>query len=124
MHKDEYGLAAVGLLLLSLAFPPYFIAFLSASALGGLGYLLKSLNEEERLELTEFEREFRQGYLLEQENKYEEAETIYLHLADKYPKFSYIAQERIKFIKNELEVRSLKTIVREENPPDHHLKVV
>lgn len=103
MRKEEYSLAAVGFLLLSLAFPPYFVAFLSASALGGLAYLLKSLNEEERGELTEFEREFRQGYLLEQDQRYLEAEKVYIKLCEKYPKFAYIAQERIKFIQNEIE---------------------
>ncbi len=103
MRKEEYSLAAVGFLLLSLAFPPYFVAFLSASALGGLAYLLKSLNEEEREELTEFEREFRQGYLLEQDHRYMEAEKVYIKLCEKYPKFAYIAQERIKFIEKEIE---------------------
>lgn len=103
MRKEEYSLAAVGFLLLSLAFPPYFIAFLSASALGGLGYLLKSLNEEEREELTEFEKDFRQGYILEQDKRYTDAEKIYLQLCEKYPKFAYIAKERIKMIQQEIE---------------------
>ena len=109
MRKEEYSLAAVGFLLLSLAYPPYFVAFLSASALGGLAYLLKSLNEEEREELTEFEREFRQGYLLEQDHRYLDAEKVYMKLCEKYPKFAYIAQERIKLIHNEIETQKRET---------------
>ncbi len=106
MRKEEWGMASVGLLLLSLAFPPYFIAFLSASALGGLAYLLKSLSEEERQELTEFEKEFRKGYLLEQEKRFREAELIYLDLAEKYPKFAYIALERIRYLRRDPEMVS------------------
>lgn len=102
MRKEEYSLAAVGFLLLSLAFPPYFIAFLGSSTLCGLAYLLKSLNEKEREELTEFEKEFRQGYLLEQENRYMEAESIYMQLCSKYPRFAYIAEERIKMIRTQI----------------------
>ena len=99
MRKEEYGLAAVGFLLLSLAFPPYFISFLAASALGGLGYLLKSLNEQDREELVRFEKEFRKGYELEHQNLFQEAETIYRSLIEKYPKFAYIAEERIRWLK-------------------------
>ncbi|MDI6783300.1 MAG: hypothetical protein QME64_04285 [bacterium] len=103
MRKEEYGLAAVGFLLLSLAFPPYFISFLAASALGGLGYLLKSLNEQGREELVRFEKEFRKGYELEHQNLFQEAEIIYRSLIEKYPKFAYIAEERIRWLKEKTE---------------------
>lgn len=106
MRKEEYGLAAVGFLLLSLAFPPYFISFLAASALGGLGYLLKSLNEKDREELIRFEQEFRKGYELEHQNLIHEAEAIYRSLIEKYPKFAYIAEERIRWMKEKQQASS------------------
>ena len=99
MRKEEYGLATIGFLLLSLHFPPYFISFLAASAIGGLGYLLKSLNEKERNELVKFEREFRKGYHLEQRGELAEAISIYEALEEKYPRFAYIAKERIEYLK-------------------------
>lgn len=99
MRKEEYGLAAIGFLLLSLHFPPYFISFLAASAIGGLGYLLKSLNEKERDELVLFEREFRKGYQREQIGEINEAIEIYERLARQYPRFAYIARERIEYLK-------------------------
>ncbi len=99
MRKEEYGLAAIGFLLLSLHFPPYFISFLAASAIGGLGYLLKSLNEKERDELVLFEREFRKGYQREQIGEINEAIEIYERLTRQYPIFAYIARERIEHLK-------------------------
>lgn len=100
MRKEEYGLATIGFLLLSLHFPPYFISFLAASAIGGLAYLLKSLNERERDELVVFEQEFRKGYHLEQRGEFEEASNIYERLKEKFPRFAYIAEERIKYLKS------------------------
>ncbi len=100
MRKEEYGLAAIGFLLLSLHFPPYFISFLAASAIGGLGYLLKSLNERERDELVIFERAFRKGYHLEQRGEIDDAIAIYERLKEQYPNFAYIARERIEYLKN------------------------
>jgi len=113
MRKEEYGFAAVGFLLLSLAFPPYFISFLAASALGGLGYLLKSLNEQDREELIKFEKEFRQGFKLEHQNKVSEAEEIYRSLIEKYPKFAYIAEERIKWLNKEANLKSESQISKQ-----------
>jgi hypothetical protein len=101
MKKEESESTALGLLPFSLAFPPYFIAYLSGSSFGGLANILKTLSESERLELASFEKEYRAGYLLEQEHKYIEAEELYLKLADKYRKFAYIALERIQWILNE-----------------------
>ena len=101
MKKEESESSALGLLPFSLAFPPYFIAYLSGSHFGGLGNILKSLSEPERQELAAFEKEFRAGYLLEQEHKFSEAEQVYLKLANKYHKFAYIALERIQWILKE-----------------------
>ena len=77
MRKEEYGLATVAFLILSLSFPPYFIHFLAASAIGGLGYLLRSLNEKDRENLAEFEKGFRKGYELEQKGEIEKAIEVY-----------------------------------------------
>lgn len=114
MRKEEYGLAAIGFLLLSLHFPPYFISFLAASAIGGLGYLLKSLNEKERDELVKFEREFRKGYHLEQRGELDEAVSIYERLKEKYPRFAYIAKERIEYLKS---LRLRPTFATPESEP-------
>jgi len=109
MRKEEYGLATVAFLILSLSFPPYFIHFLAASAIGGLGYLLRSLNEKDRENLAEFERKFRKGYELEQKGEIEKAIEVYKQLTDEYPKFRYIAQEKIKlFMPQTQENKNLK----------------
>jgi len=98
MRKEEYGLAAVAFLLLSLHFPPYFVSFLAASAIGGLGYLLKTLNEKERDDLVKFEIEFRKGYQLELRGEKESAKALYLLLAERYPRFRYIVEERVQWL--------------------------
>ncbi len=96
MRKEEYGLATVAFLILSLSFPPYFIHFLAASAIGGLGYLLRSLSEKDRENLVGFEQKFRKGFELEQQGEIEEAIEVYKKLTEEYPKFKYIAQEKLK----------------------------
>jgi hypothetical protein len=101
MRKEEYGLATVAFLILSLSFPPYFIHFLAASAIGGLGYLLRSLNEKDRENLAEFEKEFRKGYELEQKGEIEKAIEVYRKLTEEYPKFRYIAQEKLKLFSSQ-----------------------
>ena len=95
MKKDYWGHAALGSLLLSLAFPPYFISYLAIAVLGGLGYLLKTLNPEEREELVEFEKEFRKGHALEEAGKTDEALAIYRDLVEQYPKFEYIIHKKL-----------------------------
>lgn len=101
MRKEEYGLAAVGFLLLSLHFPPYFVSFLAASAIGGLGYLLKTLNEKERSSLIKFEKEFRKGYELEQQGNYDGAIELYREISERYPKFRYIVTERLEYLRTQ-----------------------
>jgi len=101
MRKEEYGLAAVGFLLLSLHFPPYFVSFLAVSAIGGLGYLLKTLNDKERDTLVKFEKEFRKGYELEQQGNYDEAVELYHNLLERYPKFRYIVTERLEYLRTQ-----------------------
>ncbi len=101
MRKEEYGLAAVGFLLLSLHFPPYFVSFLAVSAIGGLGYLLKTLNDKERDTLVKFEKEFRKGYELEQQGNYDEAIELYHNLLERYPKFRYVVTERLEYLRTQ-----------------------
>lgn len=96
MRKDEYGFVSLAFLLLSLHFPPYFIAFMAASALGGLGYLIKSLDESEREQLVEFEKEFRHGHELEVKGDIKGARSCFEGLLNRYPKFDYIVQEKLK----------------------------
>lgn len=98
MRKEEWGLTAVGSLLLSFAFPPYFISILAISALGGLGYLLKTLNPEDRKKLIAFEKEFRKGYALEQKGQLDKATEHYNTLIKEYSKFTDIVKSRIDLI--------------------------
>jgi hypothetical protein len=58
-----------------------------------------------------FEREFRKGYQLEQRGEFEDAVSIYQGLKGKYPHFSYIAEERISYLKSQ---RMRPTFTREE----------
>ena len=121
MRKEEWGWATVGSLLLSFVFPPYFIAFLAISSLGGLGFLLKSLTPAERELLVRFEKEFRKGYKLELAGNPEQAIAHYRSLAEKYPKFDDIIAKRIDWVDKHPEGSAetpLPDLSSTDNPPD------
>jgi hypothetical protein len=102
LKKEEWGLITVLSLILAGIFPIYFVNILMISFLTELGHFWTThLNEVGRLKLIEFEKEFRKGYELENQDKWDEAVRIYESLVPKYkdnPKISGIAIQRIEWI--------------------------
>ncbi len=102
LKKEEWGLITVLSLILAGIFPVYFVNILMISFLTELGHFWTThLNEVGRQKLIEFEKEFREGYDLENRGKWDEAVRIYESLVPKYrdnPKISGIAIQRIEWI--------------------------
>ncbi len=105
LKKEEWGLLTVLSLLLAGIFPIYFVNILLISFFTELGHLFTThIVEEERKKLVEFEKEFRNGYDKEKEEKWQEAAEIYEQLIPKYkdnPKIAGIAEQRVRWIKEE-----------------------
>ncbi len=81
-----------------LRFPPPFFAAIAASPLGGLAALWQRLGEDERAQLTEFERAFRPGLHHEMRGHLGRAAEIYRTLVDEHPRFRGIVLERLRAI--------------------------
>jgi|GEM_PF-6941894 hypothetical protein len=104
MRTTEWGGLTMLSLLLASLFPPYFIqvlviAFFNA---GGL-YWVTHLSEKGRQRLVDFEREFRQGYALEEAHDYQAAQQYYAALASRYqdvPTVAEVATRRIDYLKD------------------------
>jgi hypothetical protein len=104
MRTTEWGGLTMLSLLLASLFPPYFIqvlviAFFNA---GGL-YWVTHLSEKGRQRLVDFEREFRQGYALEESHDYKAAQAYYTALAARYqdvPTVAEVATRRIDYLKD------------------------
>ncbi len=103
MRTTEWGGLTMLSLLLASLFPPYFIQVLAIAFLnaGGL-YWVTHLSEKGRQRLVDFEREFRQGYALEEAHDYQAAQAFYAALAARYqdvPAVAEVATRRIAYLK-------------------------
>jgi len=103
LKKEEWGLLTILNLLLAGIFPAYFVNILLVSFFTEVGHLWTThLTEKERKRLTEFEKEFRVGYEMEQAGNRRGAVKVYESLIPKYadnPKISKIARERADSLK-------------------------
>lgn len=100
LRTTEWGGLTLVSLLVSLAFPPYFVQVLVLASLNAGGLLWVShLNEVGRKRLREFEQEFSQGHQLEEQGRQAEALALYQSLLPRYsdfPKIADIAQKQIE----------------------------
>ena len=106
MRTTEWGGMTVLSLMLASLFPPYFIQVLAIAFLNAGGLLwVTHLSEKGRQRLIDFEREFRQGYGLEEAQKLEAASAYYAELARRYqdvPAVAEIATRRISHLQEQL----------------------
>lgn len=105
LRSTEWGGLTLLSLLLSWAFPPYFVTVMALAFLNAGGLLwVTHLSEAGRLRLRQFEREFAEGHALEQAGRYAEAAAAYEALAPRYhdqPKIAEIALRRVTHLKAE-----------------------
>lgn len=102
LKKEEWGMLTVLNLILAGIFPAYFVNILLISFFTEVGHLFTThLTEIERKRLLEFERDFRVGFDLEKEEKWDEAVKIYEAMIPRYKdnsKIAGIAIQRIDWI--------------------------
>ena len=102
LKKEEWGMLTVLNLILAGIFPAYFVNILLISFFTEVGHLFTThLTEIERARLLEFEKEFKVGYDLEKDGKFDEAVKIYEVIIPKYKdnsKIAGIAIQRIDWI--------------------------
>jgi hypothetical protein len=102
LKKEEWGMLTVLNLILAGIFPAYFVNILLISFFTEVGHLFTThLTEIERKRLLEFERDFKVGFDLEKEKKWDDAAKVYEVMTPKYkdnPKIAGIAIQRIEWI--------------------------
>ena len=103
LRTTEWGGLTFLSLLVSLAFPPYFVQVLLLAFLNAGGLLwVTHLSEAGRQRLREFEREFAQGHALEEAGNAAGALKIYEALVPRYadqPKIAEIAVRRMEHLR-------------------------
>jgi hypothetical protein len=103
LRTTEWGGLTLISLLVSFAFPPYFVQVLLLASLNAGGLLWVShLSEAGRRRLREFEQEFAQGHQLEEEGRWSEALRLYEELVPRYsdyPKIADVAVKQIELLK-------------------------
>lgn len=105
LRTTEWGGLTLLSLLVSWAFPPYFVAVMALAFLNAGGLLwVTHLSEAGRLRLRQFERDFAAGHALEEAGRFAEAVAVYEALVPRYqdhPKIAEIAQRRIEHLRQE-----------------------
>jgi hypothetical protein len=105
LRTTEWGGLTLLSLLLSWAFPPYFVSVMALAFLNAGGLLwITHLSESGRQRLRQFEREFAAGHSLEQHGHFQAAAAAYQALVPKYqdvPKIAQIAALRIEHLRAE-----------------------
>ncbi len=103
LRTTEWGGLTLLTVLVSWAFPPYFVAVMTLAFLNAGGLLwVTHLSEAGRQRLREFEREFAQGHALEEAGDFAGAVRVYGGLIGAYqdqPKIAEIAVRRIEHLK-------------------------
>ena len=102
LKKEEWGMLTVLNLILAGIFPAYFVNILLISFFTEVGHLFTThVTEIERKRILEFENDFRVGYDLEKEEKWDEAIKVYEAMVPRYKdnsKIAGIAIQRIDWI--------------------------
>jgi hypothetical protein len=105
LRSTEWGGLTLLSLLVSWAFPPYFVSVMALAFLNAGGLLwVTHLSEAGRQRLRDFEREFADGHALEQQGRFAQAVALYQALVPKYqdyPKIAQIAALRIEHLRAE-----------------------
>jgi hypothetical protein len=105
LRTTEWGGLTLLSLLVSWAFPPYFVSIMALAFLNAGGLLwITHLSEAGRQRLRQFEREFAEGHGLEQAGHFVAAAAAYQALVPKYqeyPKIAQIAVARIEHLRAE-----------------------
>lgn len=105
LRTTEWGGLTLLSLLVSWAFPPYFVSIMALAFLNAGGLLwITHLSEAGRQRLRQFEREFAEGHNLEQHGHFVAAVAAYQALVPKYqdyPKIAQIALLRIEHLRGE-----------------------
>ncbi len=97
LRTTEWGGLTLISLLVSFAFPPYFVQVLLLASLNAGGLLWVShLNEAGRRRLREFEKEFAKGHQLEEQGRGAEALAHYQALVPRYADYPKIADIALK----------------------------
>lgn len=109
LRTTEWGGLTLLSLLVSWAFPPYFVSVMTLAFLNAGGLLwITHLSEAGRQRLREFEREFAQGHALEEAGKTGQAIAFYQALAPRYrdyPKIAEIALRRVEHLRAQASAR-------------------
>jgi hypothetical protein len=105
LKSTEWGGLTLLSLLVSWAFPPYFVTVMALAFLNAGGMLwVTHLSEAGRQRLRQFEREFAEGHAMEEAGRYRQAVAHYEALIPRYqdqPKIAEIATRRIEHLRHE-----------------------
>jgi hypothetical protein len=116
LRTTEWGGLTLVSLLVSFAFPPYFVQVLLLASLNAGGLLWVShLSEAGRKRLRDFEQEFAQGHQMEEEGRWADALKLYQDIAPRYSEYPRIAEIALKQIEL-LKKRPPEKVLKPDSP--------